>query len=92
MSKDKDQSSDDDASDLIDDAEIGELDTELEHLADEVFDFSSIKKANQKLAVKKRLDAYLERKWFKEHGWEDDDELFSDDFFSDPDTSRHSRL
>jgi hypothetical protein len=40
-------------------------------------------KANKKLMAKKRMDAYLERKWFKDQGWDDDDELFGDAYFTD---------
>jgi len=43
-------------------------------------------KIKDKLSAKKRMDAYLERKWFKNQGWEDDDELFGDEYFSDDDT------
>lgn len=37
--------------------------------------------ASRRLATKRRLDAYLERKWFRENGWDDDDDLFNDEFF-----------
>ena len=42
-------------------------------------------KTDTKLVAKKRMDDYLERKWFKDQGWDDDDELFSDEYFSDAD-------
>ena len=47
------------------------------------------RKASAKLETKRRLDAYLERKWFRDHGWDDDDELFNDEFFADTDKPLH---
>ena len=38
---------------------------------------------SEKLAAKKRMDDYLERKWFKDQGWDDDDELFGDEYFAE---------
>ncbi|MBX2868245.1 MAG: hypothetical protein KTR18_06195 [Acidiferrobacterales bacterium] len=40
-------------------------------------------KAREKLETKKRLDAYLERQMLKESGWDEDDELFDDEFFTE---------
>lgn len=91
MSKDKDQSSDD-TPNLLDDGEIEEADPQLEHLEQETAKLTSSKKVDHKLEVKKRLDAYLERKWFQENGWEDDDELFSDDFFYNSHSRRHGHI
>lgn len=92
MSKDKDQPSDDDTLSFLDDGEVEEADSQLEHLQQETAKFTSSKKADHKLEVKRRLDAYLERKWFQENGWEDDDELFSDDFFYEPHSRRHGHI
>ncbi len=35
-----------------------------------------------KMETRRRLDAYLERKWFRDQGWEDD-EFFNDEYFVD---------
>lgn len=50
------------------------------------------RKAQCKLESKRRLDAYMERKWFKEQGWDDDDELFFDEFFSSGRSLKQERI
>jgi len=45
-------------------------------------------KARERLETKKRLDAYLEKQLLKESGWDEDDELFDDEFFSEPGRGR----
>ena len=106
MGKEKEKSVADDDLDLYDDESVIASDGDgIEMLGDELADElgdglddavrstnGRSKKASPKLAVKRRLDAYLERKWFRDHGWEDDDELFNDDFFSDegPDSRQHA--
>ncbi len=45
-------------------------------------------KARERLETKKRLDAYLEKQMLKESGWDEDDELFDDEFFSEVNSSR----
>ncbi len=94
MSKEKEATSEQNEDlDLFEDAEIDDIDPEIVELEqDEVVQTEPNKKTNHKLKVKKRLDAYLERKWFKDHGWEDDDDLFNDDFFSESDIQDHNRL
>jgi hypothetical protein len=76
----------------IDDVDLEIVDLEQDEVVKEVVQTEPVKKAKHKLKVKKRLDAYLERKWFKDHGWDDDDDLFNDDFFSESETPDHSRL
>ncbi len=62
---------------LLNDIEIEELPC----------DTKSTKEA-EKLKTKRRLDAYLERQMLKESGWDEDDELFSDEFFTEADNGR----
>jgi len=50
-------------------------------------DSGSTKEA-EKLKTKRRLDAYLERQMLMESGWDEDDELFSDEFFTEVDNER----
>lgn len=45
-----------------------------------------------RMRVQKRLDAYLEGKWFKDHGWDDDNDLFNDDFFYESEIQDHNHL
>lgn len=94
MSKEKDESSEEnDDLDLFEEGDMDGIDPELMQTEPEdLVDVGSGKKANHKLEVKKRLDAYLERKWFKDHGWEDDDDLFNDDFFSESEVGDHNRM
>lgn len=74
--------SDDDAEDLaaldIDDAfdeDEGDLDPDRDQI--------DVRSPSKRLMTKRRLDAYLERKWFRENGWDDDDDLFDDEFFKE---------
>lgn len=53
---------------------------DIEQITDVIEDFQKI---NQKLQIKKRLDAYLEKQWLKDCGWDLEDELFNDAFFAD---------
>lgn len=94
MSKEKEVSSEEsDDLDLFEDEDIDGIDPELMQAEpEELVDVESGKKVNHRLEVKKRLDAYLERKWFKDHGWEDDDDLFDDDFFSASEVGDHNRM
>jgi len=62
---------------LLNDIEIDELPC----------DSRSAKEADR-LKTKRRLDAYLERQMLKESGWDEDDELFSDEFFTETDHER----
>jgi hypothetical protein len=97
MGKEKEDSTADDGLDLFDDDPVIETDVEeVDILADDLEKDNASggetrKASSNKLEVKRRLDAYLERKWFREHGWDDDDELFNDDFFAeeDPDSLHH---
>ena len=94
MGKEKEVSSEEsDDLDLFEETDIDGIEPELVQIEpEEVIDVESGKKANHKLEVKKRLDAYLERKWFKDHGWEDDDDLFDDDFFSESEVNDHNHI
>ncbi len=99
MSKEKAKSSRDEGLDLFDDEDIMDSDVvDLEELDDDIDEDGEgpslrvspqARKARARLDVKRRLDAHLERKWFRDHGWDDDDELFKDEFFGD--NSRGSR-
>ncbi|MGI9317186.1 MAG: hypothetical protein ACR2QW_07660 [bacterium] len=86
MGKEKEGASEaNDDLDLFEDTDLEEVDAELVQVeSDDTVVSASVNKTDHKLKVKKRLDAYLERKWFKDHGWDDDDDLFDDDFFSEP--------
>ena len=80
MSKEKDSPSSDEDLDLLADDGTLEL-QDIEETNDLEVDLES-QKINAKLQVKKRMDDYLERKWFRDNGWDDDDDLFNDDFFT----------
>ena len=80
MSKAKDSPSSDEDLDLLADDGTLEL-QDIEETNDLEVDLES-QKINAKLQVKKRMDDYLERKWFRDNGWDDDDDLFNDDFFT----------
>ena len=94
MVKEKEVSSEEsDDLDLFDETDMDGIEPELVQIEpEEVVEMGSGKKINHKLEVKKRLDAYLERKWFKDHGWEDDDDLFNDDFFSESEVNDHKHM
>jgi hypothetical protein len=89
MGREKDAPSSDDDLDLFDDDEILDLDDIAENSDLEV-KFES-RKINAKLQLKKRMDDYLERKWFKDNGWDEDDDLFNDDFFTGKEVDNHHR-
>ncbi len=94
MSKANDKSESDEDLDLFEgdegldsDLELDLMDDSVEEAAPKDSEAVSVNvpslKASAKLETKRLLDDYLERKWFRDHGWEDDDELFNDEFFSD---------
>jgi hypothetical protein len=89
MGKQKDAPSSDDDLDLFDDDEIPDLD-EIPENSDLDINIEP-RKINAKLLLKKRMDDYLERKWFRDNGWDDDDDLFNDDFFTGKGTENHRR-
>jgi len=71
----------DDSLDIFEDEEIAEDEVAVAEV-DDLQQTPFLKgKANPKLVNKRRLDDYLERKWFRENGWDDDDELFNDQYF-----------
>jgi len=87
MSKAKDTPSSDDDLDLFDDDENLEMD-DME--ATDGLDINiSSRKINAKLQLKKRMDDYLEKKWFRDNGWDEDDDLFNDEFFTDKESDNH---
>ena len=94
MSKEKDSPSVDDEFDLFDEDEALEPDVDLDLLEEGTPVEMTQVVANPaptgpaprrpgKLETRRRLNAYLERKWFRDLGWDDDDELFNDEFFTD---------
>ncbi|MXX15661.1 MAG: hypothetical protein F4Z52_00080 [Gammaproteobacteria bacterium] len=98
MSKEKDSPSVDDEFDLFDEDEALESDVDLDLLEEGTPVEMTQGVANPapngtaarrtgKLETRRRLTAYFERKWFRDLGWDDDDELFNDEFFTD--TSGH---
>ena len=95
MSKPKDDSLDPDGSaDLYEDDEVIVTVTEvgIDDSEDQLEMECLNAKANKKLITKRRLDDYLERKWFKENGWDDDDDLFQDEYFTEETHLEHKRL
>lgn len=98
MGKEKEDSAADDDLDLFDDESVIEPDVDdVEMLAEDLETVSapvngSRRRSSDRLQVKRRLDAYLERKWFRDHGWDDDDELFNDEFFSDDDPNSRQHV
>lgn len=100
MSKANDKSEPDEDLELFDEADEMDSDLDLDVLEDDVVEAAprpngkpvthgSSRRASARLETKRRLDAYLERKWFRDHGWDDDDELFKDDFFTDSSSPVH---
>ena len=81
MGKDTDQSDDDDLTLFEHDEEL-DADNVME-LIDETPPTMAERNLQQKQRAKKRMDAYLERQWFKENGWDEEDDLFKDEFFND---------
>ncbi len=79
--------------DLFDEVETMDEDADFALLSEECFpdtmqenDKPAIEGGyvfNEKLETRRRLGAYLERQWFYDHGWDKDDEIFEDDYFSD---------
>ena len=94
MGKEKEESSEEsDDLDLFEEPDMDGIEPELVQIEpEEAIEVGPGKKINHKLEVKKRLDAYLERKWFKDHGWDDDDDLFNDDFFSESEINDHDNM
>ena len=100
MGKANTKSDADEDLDLFEDGEELESDLDLELLGDADDEElpklngasaarGSSRKASAKLETKRRLYAYLERKWFRDHGWGDDDELFNDEFFAESSNPIH---
>jgi hypothetical protein len=82
---------------VLESTDLESTDMDLE-LPDDVMEVSRppvngiASRARARLEVKRRLDAYLERKWFRDHGWDDDDELFNDEFFMEDDPDPHQHI
>jgi len=70
-----------------------EIDKEIASLAvDETPCHTMSPKARAKLETKKRLDAYRERQRLKDSGWDDDDELFDDEYFREVESGLRARF
>ncbi len=103
MSKEKDSPSVDDEFDLFDEDEALESDVDLDlpeegtpvemtqAVANPAPNGTAARRTG-KLETRRRLNAYLERKWFRDLGWDDDDELFNDEFFSDTSGRLHHSI
>ncbi len=103
MSKEKDSPSVDDEFDLFDEDEALESDVDLDLLeegtpvemtqvvANPAPKGTAVRRTG-KLETRRRLNAYLERKWFRDLGWDDDDELFNDEFFTDTSGRLHHSI
>lgn len=93
MGKEKDSPSVDGEFDLFDDDEVPDMDVdqlEEDASADMIRSVGSPAPAGTTARrsgnpeTRRRLNAYMERQWFRDLGWDDDDELFNDEFFSEP--------